>query len=52
MTDNRTPNVAEELYTANLLAFYNTPSLYESLDMAAQYELQQQILQRVGAEHA
>ena len=48
-THNR---IAEALETANLIAFYNTPSLYESLDMAPQYELQQQILQRVGAKHA
>ena len=47
-TKNYLPNVAEELYTANLIAIHADPSLMGRMNDAEQYHLENTILQRVG----
>lgn len=38
--------------TANLMTFYNTPNLVESLTSAERHALEQQIIERLGAKDA
>lgn len=52
MRETPMPNVAEELYTANLMAVYNTPSLRAYLSDAEGIELEKTILQRLGLKDA
>lgn len=48
-THNR---IAEALETANLITFYNTHSLYESLDDAERLSIYKEILRRIGVRDA
>lgn len=41
-------DIAQELYTANLIAFYNTPNLVQYLNDADRIDLEKTIIGRVG----
>ena len=45
-------DVAEELFTANLIAFYNTPNLVQYLNDSERIDLEKTILQRAGLKDA
>lgn len=44
--------IGQELYTHNLIAFYNTPNLVQYLSDADRIDLEKTIIGRVGGEHA
>ena len=44
--------IAQELYTHNLIAFYNTPNLVQYLNDSERIDLEKTIIGRVGGEHA
>ena len=52
MSETPERDIGNELYTMNLLTFYNTPSLYESLDDAERYAFAKMIFARLGVQHA
>lgn len=52
MSKNHSPRIDEELYTANLIAVYNTPGLRAYLNDAEGIELEKTILGRLGLKDA